>query len=71
MTFGKLVKATRVKETSKKKRKKVVAVLCSTRPHLFLETTENVLQINRDAESDSLQGNKILIIITHGRYRRW
>lgn len=68
MTFGKLVKATRVKETSKKK--KVVAVLCSTRPHLFLETTENVLQINRDAESDSLQGNKILIIITHGRYRR-
>lgn len=66
MTFGKLVKATRVKETSKKK-KKVVAVLCSTRPHLFLETTENVLQINRDAESDSLQGNKILIIITHGR----
>lgn len=46
-------------------------MLCSTRPHLFFETTENVLQINRDAEADSLQGNKILIIITHGRDRRW
>lgn len=69
MTFGKLVKATRVKKLLKKK--KVVAVLCSIRPHLFLETTENVLQINRDAGSDSLQGNKILIIITHGRDRHW